>query len=150
MQKSGLWTRRQQEDLPNAAFLPQRMCFCRIAQRHPATHRQNELAIAHVIGKLPHLGGIRLGEHTLNLDCRILGRRACSGKKVAYPKEPPQALSWRSAIRCNVTAHGIRNCIHQVESLNRLIVINREHVRDTEGACVIQSFPPNARNHLRA
>jgi hypothetical protein len=31
------------------------MCFSRITQRHPATNRQNELAIAHVIGKLAQL-----------------------------------------------------------------------------------------------
>ena len=36
------------------------MCFSRITQRHPAANRQNELAIAHVIGKLAHLGWIRL------------------------------------------------------------------------------------------
>jgi hypothetical protein len=28
------------------------MCFSRITQRHPATDRQDELTIAHVIGKL--------------------------------------------------------------------------------------------------
>jgi hypothetical protein len=63
------------------------MCFSRIAQWHPATNRQNELAIAHVIGKLMQLGWIRLRAHTRNLHCRILGRRA-SGKTAAYPKEP--------------------------------------------------------------
>jgi hypothetical protein len=34
-----------------------------------------ELAIAHVIGKLAHLGWIRLRAHARNLHCRILGRR---------------------------------------------------------------------------
>jgi NAD(P)-dependent dehydrogenase (short-subunit alcohol dehydrogenase family) len=31
------------------------MRFCCITERHPATNRQNELAIAHVISKLAHL-----------------------------------------------------------------------------------------------
>ena len=52
------------------------MCFSRITQRHPATNRQNELAIAHVIGKLTQLGWIRPRAHARNLHCRILGRRA--------------------------------------------------------------------------
>lgn len=50
---------RQQEDLPNAAFLPEHMCFSRITQRHPAANGQHELAVPHVIGKLAHLGCIR-------------------------------------------------------------------------------------------
>ena len=63
------------------------MCFCRITQRHPATNRQNELAIAHVIGKLTQLGWIGLRAHARTLHCRILGA-ALSGKTAAYPKEP--------------------------------------------------------------
>jgi len=50
------------------------MCLGRIPQWHPATDRQNELDIAHVIGKLAHLGWIRLRKDTRNLHCRILRR----------------------------------------------------------------------------
>jgi hypothetical protein len=39
------------------------MCFCRVTQRHPATNRQSELAIARVIGKLTHLGWVTLRAH---------------------------------------------------------------------------------------
>src|ERR1700723_866313 len=70
-----LGTRCQQEDLPNAALLPQHMCFCCVTQWHPATNRQNELAIAHIISKLAHLGRIRLCGHPRNFHCRILLRR---------------------------------------------------------------------------
>src|ERR1700678_3818370 len=52
------------------------MCFGRITQRHPGTNRQDEPAIAHIIGKLTHLRWIRLRKHTRNLHCRILRRRA--------------------------------------------------------------------------
>src|SRR5579862_1753818 len=50
------------------------MCF--ITQWDPATNRQNELAITQVIGKLAHLGWIRLRPHARNLHCRILCSRA--------------------------------------------------------------------------
>ena len=46
---------------------PQHMCFGRIPQRHPAADGQNEFAIAHVIGKLAHLGWISLRAHARNL-----------------------------------------------------------------------------------
>ena len=54
-------------------FSPSTCALGRITQRHPATNRQNELAITHVIGKLAHLRWIRLRERARNLDCRIFG-----------------------------------------------------------------------------
>jgi hypothetical protein len=52
------------------------MCLSRVTQWHPAANRQNELAVAEVIGKLAHLGGIRPREHMRNLHGRILRRGA--------------------------------------------------------------------------
>ena len=49
------------------------------------------------------------------------------GNAEVSPGEPLFAIS-------NLTANGVRNCIHQAKFLNRFIVINREHVTDTEGA----------------
>ena len=63
--------RHQKEDLSDPALLPEDVGLGRVAQMHPATDRQNELAIAHVIGKLTHLGWIRVRKHTLNLHRRI-------------------------------------------------------------------------------
>src|ERR1700722_112495 len=56
----------------------------------------------------------------------------------------------RDQLRCNVTANGVRNRVHYAEFLNRVIVIYREHVRDTERAGTIQIFPANTCNHLCA
>src|ERR1700722_13929489 len=56
----------------------------------------------------------------------------------------------RDQLRCNVTANGVRNRVHYAEFLNRVIVIYREHVRDTERAGTIQIFPANTCNHLGA
>ena len=136
VKKSVLRIRRQQEDLPNAALLPYHMCFGRIAQRHPATNRQNELSIAHVIGKLAHLGWIRLRKHARNLHCRIL--RRCALRQSSSVAKGAALLYLRDQLRANLTAYGVGDCIHQSKFLNRLIVINRQHVRDPKGAGVIQ------------
>jgi hypothetical protein len=42
------------------------MCLSRVTQWHPATNRQNELAIPHVIGKLAHLGWIWLRKSSIS------------------------------------------------------------------------------------
>ena len=52
-------------------------------------------------------------------------------------------LYLRDQLRRNLTANGVRDCIHEAEFINRFIVINREHVRDTERAGVIQLLPAN-------
>ena len=100
----------QQEDFPNAAFLLQHTCFYRITQRHPPTNRQNELVIPNVIGKLTHLGWIRLRTHARNLHCRILRHRGfrqhCSVAKAATMPY------LRDQLRCNLTANGVRDCIY--------------------------------------
>jgi len=114
-----IWS--QQEDLPNPAFLPQHMCFSRIAQRHPATNRQNELAIAHVVGKLAHLGCIRPSTHTRDLHCRILGRRTfrqhsgvAKGAVLLYP---------RDQLGCDITTNGVRNRIPEPQIGGNTVLI---------------------------
>jgi hypothetical protein len=119
-----------------------------LTQRHPATNRQNELAIAHVVGKLAHLRWIRLRKHARNLHCRIFGRRAFRQRRGVA--KGAALLYLHDQLRSNLTANGVRNCIHQAKFLNRFIVVNREHVRDTEGAGVIQFFRADTCNHLRA
>jgi RHS repeat-associated protein len=66
---------REQEDFPNTTFLSQNMCVSRITQWHSAPDRQNELAIAKIIGELAHFGRIRLRKDTRYLHSRILRRR---------------------------------------------------------------------------
>jgi hypothetical protein len=101
-----------------------------------------------VIGKFTDLGWIWFRKHTRNLHCRILRCRAFrQGSGVA--KEAAR-LDLRDQLHRNVTADGVRNCIHQAEFLNRSIVIDCQHAGDTERAGVIQLFPANACNHLRA
>src|SRR5580658_2983603 len=103
-----IWSR--QEDLPNPTLLPQYMCLSRIAQRHPAANRQNELAIAHVIGKLAYLRRIGPGTYSRDLHRWIVGRRTlrqhgcvAEGAALLYP---------RDQLRHHLTANGVRNCIH--------------------------------------
>src|ERR1700691_3776326 len=55
LKKSVFRVRRQQNDLPNATFLSEHMCFSRVTQRQAAPNRQHELPITQVVGKLPHL-----------------------------------------------------------------------------------------------
>src|ERR1039458_7850106 len=81
------------------------MCLSRITQRHAATDRQNELAIADVIGKLTHLGWIRLREYARNPHCRILRRRAF--REYRGVAKGAALLYLRDQLRCNVTANGI-------------------------------------------
>jgi hypothetical protein len=50
------------------------MGFGRILQPHPATHGQNEVAIAHVIGKFADLRWITLRTDSGNLHGWILSR----------------------------------------------------------------------------
>src|SRR5580704_8842613 len=78
------------------------MRFSRITQWHSLTNGQNELAIAHVIGKLTHLGRIRLREHTLNLHCRILGSRAF--RQDSGVAKEAALLYLCDQLRCNLTA----------------------------------------------
>jgi hypothetical protein len=70
VKKLFLRIRREQDDHPNAAFLSQHMCLSSSTQRDPATDRQDELAVARVVGKLTHLGWIGLREHAHSLHCR--------------------------------------------------------------------------------
>src|SRR3974377_317617 len=100
------------------------MCFSSITQRHPATNRQNELAIADVIGKLTHLGWIRLRKHTRNLHWRILRRRAF--RQHSGVAKGAALLYLRDQLRRNLTANSIRNCIPETEYLKSFIIINRE------------------------
>ena len=106
------------------------MCFSRSAQRHPATNGQNELAIANVIGELAHLGWIRSCRHTRNLYSRILRRRRF--RQYGGVAKGAALFYLRDQLCCNLTTNGVRNSIHEAESLNRFIVINREHVGNTE------------------
>src|SRR5580658_2668023 len=72
------------------------MCFGRVTQRHPATNRQNELAIPHVIGKLAHLGWIWLRKHARNLHSGF-STAALSGKTEVSSQRSRSALPSRSA-----------------------------------------------------
>jgi uncharacterized repeat protein (TIGR03803 family) len=77
-----------------------------VPQPHHATasaaDRQNERAIANVIGKLTHSAWISLGEHTLNLYRRILTR--CAFWQYSGVAEGAALLYSHDQLRCNVTA----------------------------------------------
>src|ERR1700691_6148066 len=128
--RSLLRIRRQQNDLPDTAFLTQHMGFSRIAQRHAPANRQNELAIAYVIGKLAYLRWVGLSTHTRNLHRRVLSLRSLrEHRRVA---KGPARLYPRDQLCRNLAANSVRNDIHQGEFRNRLVVIDREHIRDPE------------------
>src|SRR5882757_9402665 len=59
---------REQQDLADAALLPEHMRLCSIFHRQPTPNRQHKLAVAYVIGKLTHLRWIGLRLHTGYLD----------------------------------------------------------------------------------
>ena len=78
----------------------------------------------------------------------ILRRRAFRHPALK-PKEPPCftfAISWAS--KSPPTVSSIASTARK--ELHRLVVVDRQHVKGTEGAGVIQVFAANACDHLRA
>ena len=126
----------------------QHLCLSRIAQRKPATDWQNELAIAHIIGKFAYLRWIRLREHARDLYCGMRRRAIPSAirrhTQRSLPASPLQS-TWPRLHRQRYRQLRPRPPEHR----NRFVVINRQHARDTEGASVLQLFLANAGNHLR-